>query len=163
MNLFTELRSCLDIHFKGLMLVQPLSFKEAPGLRFDLQDAALETGEDAYFDEVVRRMDRIHSLTTSDADTVMILYQKYTYKRRKIRFTNYLFKQIDKSSASIQFKRNKKPATDVDGDFTKPYDRSCQVLIKDIARHINFHNLYIATSRICNPSLKPDRLEDEKL
>jgi hypothetical protein len=146
MNLFAELKCYLDSNFSGLKLIQPLFFKEAPGLRFDLQDATLETGEDPYFAEVVRRMDSIQSFTMSDSDIVMLLYQKYTYKRQKIRLTNYLFKQINKRTASVQFKRNMSPVTDVDGYFTRPADGSCQVVIKDFAGNINFHNLYLAIS-----------------
>lgn len=156
MNLFAELKNYLEEHFNGLNLIQPLFFKEVPGLRFDLQDPTLEPGKEIYFKEVVRRMDKIHSLTSADSDTVMLLYQKYTYKRRKIRLSNYLFKQLNKQSAVFQFKRNKQSVTDIDNDFTRPSDGSCQVIIKDKASNINFHNLYLAISHMdfnCAPIL----------
>ncbi len=145
MNLFTELKSHLDSHFKGVKLLQPLFFKDIPGLRFNLEDPLLNTNDDGYFTEVVKRMDRIHSITTSESDSIMLFYQKYTYKRRKIRKTNYLFKQLNTSSAAIQFKRNK---TNVYGVDITPSDGFCEVVIKDKACNINFHNLYVATANM---------------
>jgi hypothetical protein len=41
MNLFNQLTSYLDAHFKGVKLKQPLFFCGFPGLRFDLQDEIL--------------------------------------------------------------------------------------------------------------------------
>jgi hypothetical protein len=148
MNLFTELKNHLDSDFKELKLLQPLFFKDAPGLRFDLQDASLETGESAYFEEVVKRMDKIHAATTSESDIMILLYQKYCYKRSKIRLRNYLFKQLKKDTAIIQFRRNKRLLTEQNGDLTTPSDGFCQVVIKDVAANINFHNLFVATSHM---------------
>ena len=104
MNLFNQLTSYLDAHFNGIKLKQPLFFSGIPGLRFDLQDEKTDTANDAYFDEVVKRMGEIHAVTISPGDDILILYQTYTFKRRKIRKYNYLFKQFDASTASIQSK-----------------------------------------------------------
>jgi hypothetical protein len=145
MNLFTELKSHLDSHVKGVKLLQPLLFQGIPGLRFDLQAPLLDTNDDAYFIEVVKRMDKIHSITTSESDSIMLFYQKYTYKRRKIRKANYLFKQLNRSSAIIQYKRKR---TDLYGDNVAPSDGHCEVVIKDTACNINFHNLYVATGNM---------------
>ena len=145
MNLFTELKSHLNSHFKGVKLVQPLFFKDIPGLRFDLQDSLFDTTDDAYFIEVVKRMDRIHSITTSENDSIILFYRKYVYKRRKIRKTNYLFRQLNRSSATIQYKKSK---TNPYGDYIAPSDRFCEVVIKDKARNINLHNLYVATGNM---------------
>ena len=75
----------------------------------------------------------------------MLFYQKYTYKRRKIRKTNYLFKQLNTVTAAIQYKRNK---TNVYGVDITPSDGFCEVVIKDKACNINFHNLYVATANM---------------
>ena len=148
MSLFTLLNKYLDVNFKGIKLHQPLFFKEVPGLRFDLQDSSFETRRSLNFEEVVNRMDRIHQATSSDNDSVILLYQKYCYKRNKIRSGNYLFKQFQKDTAIIQYRRKKRSVTDQNGDFNRPSDGSCQVVIKDIAANINFHNLFMATSHM---------------
>jgi hypothetical protein len=148
MNLFQELRNYLDANFKDLKLTQPLFFKDIPGLRFDLQNPGLDTSENAYFTEVVERMDKIHSVITDEQDVIMLLYRKYAFKRGKIRKTNYLFKQLNASTSNIQFKRNKKSARNLYGDFAYPSDGYCQVVIKDRGGNINFHNLYVAISHM---------------
>jgi hypothetical protein len=149
MNLFTELKSHLDNHFKGIMLLRPLFFSGIPALRFELPDSLLETNDDAYFIEVVKRMDRIHSITTSESDSMILFYRKYTNKkRRKIRKTNYLFKQLNAPTVTTQYKRNKKSGADVYGDYVVSSVRSCQVVIKDKACNINFHNLFVATANM---------------
>jgi len=148
MKLFTELRTYLDTNFNGIKLLQPLFFNDIPGLRFDLQDTTFETGNRNYFIEVVKRMDRIHYATISDSDVIMLLYQKYAFKRRKIRLGNYLFKQINHSTANIEFRRNNQSITGKYGDDLSPSDGSCQVIIKDKACNINFHNLYVAVSHM---------------
>lgn len=148
MNLFTDLAIFFNNNFEGAKLFRPLFFNGIPALRFDLQDPLLDTDDDAYFTEVVKRMYRIHAATTSANDSIILLYQKYTDKRRKIRKKNYLFKQLNPYTASIQFKRNKRPVIDIDRAFARPADGSCQVIIKDKASNINFHNLYIATSHM---------------
>ncbi|SDT55764.1 protein of unknown function [Mucilaginibacter mallensis] len=145
MSLSAELKIYLDVNFKGLKLFRPLFFAGAFGLRFDLQDAVLETSEDAYFEEVVRRMDKIHAITTTENDDILLLYRKDTYKRRKIRLANYLFKQISKN-ATIELKRRRTPFYDYEG--VNASVRSCQVLIKDSVNNINFHNLYVAISNM---------------
>jgi hypothetical protein len=146
MSLFIELRSHLNSHFNGVKLLPPYYVQGIiPRLRFNLEDPLLNTNDDGYFTEVVKRMDRIHAATTSESDSIMLFYQKYTYKRRKIRKTNYLFKQLNTSSAAIQFKRNK---TNIYGDHLAPSDGFCEVVIKDQACNINFHNLYVATANM---------------
>jgi len=45
-----------------------LFFSSVAGLRFDLQDEKVNTTDDAYFDKVVRRMEKIHAVATSPDD-----------------------------------------------------------------------------------------------
>lgn len=140
MNLFVQLRSLLDNSFEGLELTQPLFFKGLPGLRFDLQDEMLDTSDDAYFDEVVKRMSRIHDVTTSKDDNLLIVLQRYTYKRRKIRKRSYLFKLLNDATATYQFKRSKTPIYKEIGDTVA--DRSCRLIIKDKACNVNVQGIY---------------------
>jgi hypothetical protein len=146
MNLFNQLTSYLDAHFNGIKLKQPLFFSGIPGLRFDLHDEKTDTSNDAYFDEVVKRMGEIHAVTISPGDDILILYQTYTFKRRKIRKYNYLFKQFEASTANIQFKRNKTIIYE-DGPYCKA-DKSCQVIISDKAANINFNHIYLSIANM---------------
>ena len=146
MNLFSQLTSYLDAHFKGLKLKQALFFSDFPGLRFDLQDEKLDTSSDAYFDEVVRRMGEIHAVTISPDDDILILYEKYVFKRGKIRKYNYLFQQFEANTASIQFRKNKTIIYD-GGPYCKS-DKSCQVIITDKAANINFNAIYLSIANM---------------
>jgi hypothetical protein len=146
MNLFNQLTSYLNAHFSGIKLKQPLFFSGVPGLRFDLQEEYADKSSDAYFDEVVRRMGEIHDVTISPVDDILILYQTYTFKRRKIRKYNYLFKQFEANTASIQFKRNKTIIYE-DGPYCKA-DKSCQVIISDKAENINFSHIYLSIANM---------------
>ncbi|GGI49505.1 hypothetical protein GCM10011425_07170 [Mucilaginibacter galii] len=139
-----QLHSFLDNVFKSLKLTQPLFFKGFPALRFDLQDEMLDTSDDAYFTEVVRRMNKIHEITTSKNDEVLIMLQRYTYKRRKIRKYSYLFKLFNEATATYQFKRSKAPIYKANGDTVA--DRSCLVIIKDKACNINFKGIFVGIS-----------------
>jgi hypothetical protein len=146
MNLFNQLSSYLDANFNGVKLKQPLFFSGFPGLRFDLQSKMPDTSDDAYFGEVVSRMRKIHAVTISPNDDILILYQKYVFKRGKIRKYNYLFKQFEANTASIQFKRNKTIIYD-DGPYYKG-DKSCQVIITDKAANINFNAIYLSIANM---------------
>jgi hypothetical protein len=146
MNLFNQLTSYLNAHFSGIKLKQPLFLSGVPGLRFDLQDEYADTSSDAYFDEVVRRMGEIHDTTISPDDDILILYQTYTFKRRKIRKYNYLFKQFEADTVSVQFKRNR-TIIYKDGPYCKA-DKSCQVIISDKAANIHFTHIYLSIANM---------------
>jgi hypothetical protein len=155
MNLFNQLSFYLDVNFNGIKLKQPLFFSGFPGLRFDLQNKKADTSDDAYFDEVVSRMKTIHAVTINPNDDILILYQEYVFKRGKIRKYNYLFKQFEANTASIQFKRNKTIIYD-DGPYYKG-DNSCQVIIIDKAANINFNAIYLSIANMDfnrRPSIK---------
>jgi hypothetical protein len=63
------------------------------GLRFDLQIG--ETGTDEYFTEVVRRSTLLFESSFDPTDLIFLVFRDYKYRRRKIRATNYCFKQIN--------------------------------------------------------------------
>jgi uncharacterized protein DUF3885 len=79
--------------FNGLQLRQPLFFNWNNALRFDLQNQ--ETNSEEYFEEVDRRGRALFEATTNPTDDVFVVYMEYKWKRRKIRFSNYCFKQIN--------------------------------------------------------------------
>ena len=84
----------LNDNFKGLRIKQPLFYSWDVGLRFDLQFGSADTVE--YFDEVVRRASAIFETAFFETDKVFLVLMEYKYKRRKIRFSNFTFKHIDK-------------------------------------------------------------------
>jgi len=88
-----EYREFLKDNFKGIRLRKPLFYCWDLGLRFDLQVG--ETGTDEYFQEVTRRASSIFQTAFDNSDKVYLVFMDYKYKRRKIRFSNFTFKQID--------------------------------------------------------------------
>lgn len=88
-----EYREFLYDNFKGLRLRKPLFYSWDNGLRFDLQVG--ETDTDEYFQEVTRRASTIFQTAFDNSDNVFLVFMDYKYKRRKIRFPNFTFKQID--------------------------------------------------------------------
>lgn len=87
-----EYRQFLQNHFKKLNLRVPLFYKCDFGLRFDLQVG--ETNTEKYFENVIRRATTIFQNAFDDSDKVFLVLMDYKYKRRKIRFSNFIFKQI---------------------------------------------------------------------
>lgn len=88
-----EYRLFLNDNFKGLRLRKPLFYSWDFGLRFDLQVG--ETDTDEYFQEVTRRASTIFQTAFDNSDKVFLVFMDYKYKRKKIRFSNFTFKQID--------------------------------------------------------------------
>lgn len=88
-----EYRQFLNKNFKGLRLGKPLFYNWDIGLRFDLQIGNTDTDE--YFKEVTRRASTIFQSAFETSDQVFLVFMDYKYKRRKIRFSNFTFKQID--------------------------------------------------------------------
>ncbi|MGQ7947417.1 DUF3885 domain-containing protein [Flavobacterium sp. WC2509] len=88
-----DYRQFLSNNFKGLRLGKPLFYNWKIGLRFDLQVDSTDT--DDYFQEVTRRASTIFQSAFEDSDQVFLVFMDYKYKRRKIRFSNFTFKQIE--------------------------------------------------------------------
>lgn len=86
-------RQFLTNNFNGLQLKQPLFYNWDFGLRFDLQVG--ETNTDEYFEEAITRASTIFQVAFDLTDQVYLILTHYRYKRRKIRFSNFTFKQVD--------------------------------------------------------------------
>ena len=87
-----DYREFLNENFQGLRLGKYLFGSWKNGLRFDLQLGDTDTEE--YFEEVTKRASSIFKTSFDDSDTVFIIFMDYKYRRRKIRFSNFIFKQI---------------------------------------------------------------------
>ncbi|WP_194778643.1 DUF3885 domain-containing protein [Pararhodonellum marinum] len=109
-----EYRQFLNDNFKGLRLRKPLFYSWDFGLRFDLQTVETsnssrqildgegnviphvgDTDTDEYFQVVTKRASTIFKTVFDNSDKVFLVFMDYKYKRRKIRFSNFTFKQID--------------------------------------------------------------------
>lgn len=87
-----EYRKLMDSVFKGLQLRQPMFYNWGVALRFNLQHGA--TGTDEYFREVIRRAVTIFQAVFSPTDNVLVVLTDSGYRRKKIRFSNYAFRQV---------------------------------------------------------------------
>ncbi|WP_299287299.1 DUF3885 domain-containing protein [uncultured Mucilaginibacter sp.] len=142
MKPYKELQDYLQNKFSGLKLTQPLFFNEVPGLRFNLQDEQFElSGGVDYLIEVNKRVNKIFKTITDDEDNLILYYNCFTWKRRKIRKGNFLFKQLINPELVYQFRRSK----DVEDKYWIS-DHSCQLIIMDKARNINFKNIFMSIS-----------------
>lgn len=109
-----EYSQFLNDHFKGLKLRAPLFYSWGFGIRFDLQTGETsnssrqildeegnvipqvgDTATDEYFQEVTKRASTIFQTVFDDSDMVFLVYMDYKYKRRKIKFSDFTFKQVD--------------------------------------------------------------------
>ncbi len=141
MNLFFQHNLYINKHFKGLKLKSPLFFSGFPALRFDLQDENASTSRDTYLDEVLKRMKKIHAVSTEWDDDIFIFYQEHTYKRSKIRKHSYLFRQFDANTVQMKFR--KKQSIIYESERSCKAENTSQVLISDKAANINFNNIYL--------------------
>lgn len=99
-----EYRQFLRDHFKRLNLRAPLFYSCDFGLRFDLQIG--ETNTEKYFQNVIKRATTIFQNAFDGSDNVFLVLIDYKYKRRKIRCSNFIFKQIqDLHASEINFSK----------------------------------------------------------
>jgi hypothetical protein len=151
MNVLAQLQNYIANDFDGLKLNNALFYQGVPGLRFDLQDESLTTADEIYFKEAERRMRLIHQLTTSPSDQMILLLNKETSKRGRIKTGSYLFKQL-KTPIAYNWGRRKSKI------FAYPYYkgmRSCQLALRGLVSDVNFENVYKAIANIDFPSRQP--------
>ncbi len=104
MNINQELKIFLKTNFNGLIVKQPLFYNWPIGLRFNLQTNSSDKKE--YFDEVIRRSTKLFEKAFDQTDNLFIIFIQFKWRRRKIRFGNYFFKQIKGlNKREIDYKR----------------------------------------------------------
>lgn len=146
-----EYRQFLNDNFKGLRLRAPLFYSWAFGLRFNLQDDDIDTAEDEYFEEVLRRSSTIFQSAFNGSDSCFVVLMDYKYKRRKIRFSNFAFKQIDKLLKSeIAFADEKRLYYPND-----KFDIRKIAIVKLTIDRINFKNILSAIGHSDFPPRQP--------
>lgn len=109
-----EYRKFLRDNFKGLRLREPLFYNWRIGLRFDLQIGNIDNPTrivvdndgyeithkggyiDAknYFEELINRSTTLFKSAFASSDKLLLVLIDYKHKRRKIRTSNFVFKQI---------------------------------------------------------------------
>jgi len=102
----SHLNSFLSDNFENFQLIRPIYYNWKFGLRFNLQNG--KEYDEEYFSEVIKRASDLFESAFTTEDTILLVYIDYKYKRRKIRFHNYIFKQIinlDKNE--VEYKKRK--------------------------------------------------------
>ena len=133
-------RQFLSDNFKRLRLRKPLFYSWDFGLRFDLQVG--DTNIDEYFKKVTKRATTIFETAFVKSDNVFLIFMDYKYRRRKIRFSNFLFQQIDRlTKTAVSYSKEKR--------LYEPYDKldiRNIAIIKTTAQEINCANILTAIS-----------------
>jgi len=144
-----EYRSFLDINFKALEIRAPLFYNWPFSLRFDLQTG--ETGTDEYFIEVARRATTLFEAVFSNDEALFLVVIDYQYKRRKVRSSNYIFKQIQDFTKSEANYLNPILLYKDDGQYG--YRRIA--VIKLAAERLNYQNILMAIANTDFPPRQP--------
>lgn len=85
-------REFMNENFKGFRLKQPLFFRWPLGLRFDLQIG--EVGTESYFKESLNRASILFQEVFASSDEIFLVLIDFRHRRRKIRFSNFIFRQV---------------------------------------------------------------------
>ena len=148
-----EYRKFLNDNFDGLRLRKPLFYSWTNGLRFDLQVGQTDTDE--YFEEVTRRASTLFQAAFDRSDEVFFVFMEYKYKRRKIRFSNFAFSQIDgleREEVSFTNEYQLYEPTD-------RFDIRNVAIIKVSANRLNHANIFSAIGHTDFPPRQP-RLDE---
>ncbi|MGG7664089.1 DUF3885 domain-containing protein [Dyadobacter sp. BHUBP1] len=148
----TECRQFLNDNFKGLRFKMPLFYSWNHGLRFDLQSG--DTSTDEYFKEVIRRASIIFQTAFSRSDNVYLVMLDWKYKRRKIRFGNFTFKQISNLNKSEVYYSK-------ETGLYSPKDKFDVAIIKLTSDRINLENIFAAIGHSDFPPRQP-RLDNNR-
>ena len=148
-----DYRQFLSNNFKGLRLGKPLFYNWKIGLRFDLQVGSKDTDE--YFQEVTKRASAIFQSAFENSDQVFLVFMDYKYKRKKIRFSNFTFKQIDNLiKTEVCYSKEKKLYEPHD-----TFDIRNIAIIKTSTNKINYKNILTAIGHSDFPPRQP-RLDE---
>ena len=149
----------LTDNFKGLKIRVPLFYNWNNGLRFNLQVGHTDTDE--YFIEVTKRATTLFQEAFSPIDNVIFILLDFKWKRRKIRISNYCFRQIkDLKKSEISYSKVNRLYEPTD----KKDIRNIAV-IKLKADRINITNILTAIGHMDFPPRQPRLkfLSDEQI
>jgi hypothetical protein len=139
----------INDNFKGLVVAKGLFYNWNIGLRFDLQVG--KTNTDEYFNQVAKRATTLFLETFDSTDSLYLVFIDFKYKRRKIRFSNYCFRQIlQLSKTEIHYTKARQ--------LYEPNDRldiRNVAIIKLKTERINFRNILSAIAHSDFPKRQP--------
>lgn len=141
-----EYRQYLEDNFRGQKIQKPIFFNGDFGLRFDLQKG--ETDTDEYFAEVVKRSTSLFEAAFDPDDNLFLIFRDYKWKRRKIRFKNYCFKQISNL-------RKEEVVYSIIKNVYEKDDIFNTALLKLKTNRINYKNILTATANTDFPPREP--------
>ena len=165
-----EYREFLNDNFEGLRLRKPLFYNWDFGLRFDLQKGETsnssrmildgegnviplvgDTDTDEYFQEETKRASTIFQSAFDNSDKVFLVLMDYKYKRRKIKFSNFSFKQVDNlKKTEVHYSKAKRLYEPND-----KFDIRNVAIIKLTTDRINYKNILTAIGHTDFPPRQP--------
>lgn len=144
-----EYKHFIKTNFEGLRVKSSMFYNWKNSLRFDLQVG--ETGSDEYFEEVIIRVKSLFESVFKNSDEIFIVMLDYKYKRRKIRFSNFVFKQISQLSKSeINYYKEKKLY-----EINDKFDIRNVAIAKLKLERINYLEIFSAIGNTDFPPRKP--------
>jgi len=142
-------------NFEGLTLKSPLFYNWDASLRFDLQpntESTVSGNMSEYFQEVQNRAIKIFESIFTEQDKIQIvLYQFKGRSRKKIKLSNFVFKQISdlcKSEAEFSVIRRLYEPNDNDDIWNR-------AIIKTMVANLNYKEILKAISYTDFPSNNP--------
>ena len=169
-SLRQEYRQFFNDNFNGFQLRGPLYYCWDFRLRFNLQTGETynstrkildnegneilligDTSTDEYFMEVNKRASTLFKSVFDSSDRLFFVLMEYKYRRKRIRFSNYVFRQISglKESEILFFKEY---------ELYEPGDKSDiynVALLKLTSERINYRNILAAIGNTDFPSRQP--------
>jgi hypothetical protein len=137
----------LNESFTGLPLKIPLFYNWPIGLRFELQTATVYGFEEEYFAQTVYRAVALFEEIFLPDDEIIIVCQFLQFKRERIRFGNYCFKQIGNLHRSeVAFKKLKNFYGNEQGN---------RAVFKVDVRRIDYKNILAAKANMDFPPRHP--------
>jgi len=110
-----------------------------------------DTDTDEYFQEVTKRASTIFQTAFDNSDKVFLVYMDYKHRRRKIKFSNFAFKQVDNlKNTEVSFSKEKRLYEPDD-----KFDIRNIAIIKLTTDRINHKNILTAIGHTDFPPRQP--------
>jgi hypothetical protein len=165
-----EYKQFLTDNFKGLAIKTPLFYNWKFALRFDLQTGETfnserqvidsegnvirhvgDTNSRNYFDEMIKRATTLFEIAFEKNDHLFLVLLEYKYKKRKIKFSNYTFRQI-KNLVKTEISYSKVRQLYEPNDN---FDIRNIAIIKVPLQRINYKNILTAIGNTDFPTIQP--------
>lgn len=167
LTLKQEYQKFLSDKFNGLKLKSPLFYNWPYGIRFDLQIGELDDSkrivideygnlvakdilvtEDEYFNEIQKRSNALYEFSFEESDFVYLVISEHKYKKRKIKFPNFIFNQIQNLKKSeIEYK--------IENKIYEKNDIRNIAIMKIESKSINYKNILSAIANTDFVARKP--------